>query len=104
MRLSDDNLRGRTVIAADGHAVGEVAALFLDSATWSVEALLVELRKEVADQIGAPRSLFHAATVEIPVRLVQSVGDAVILTVPVDQLRAALPRSAGSEPAAPTEP
>jgi hypothetical protein len=27
MRLSDDNLRGRTVISADGIAIGEVAAI-----------------------------------------------------------------------------
>ncbi len=103
MRLSDDNLRGRTVIAADGHAVGEIATLFLDSSTWTVEALLIELRKEVADQIGAPRSLFRAGTVEVPVRLVQSVGDAVVLTVPVDGLRQALPAPTDEEPAAPTQ-
>jgi sporulation protein YlmC with PRC-barrel domain len=101
MRLSDDNLRGRTVIAADGHAIGEVSALFLDGTAWSVEALQVTLRKEIADQLGAPRSMFHAGTVEIPVRLVQSVGDAVVLTVAVDGLRQVLPGE--GEPAAPAQ-
>lgn len=102
MRLSDDNLRGRTVIAADGDAIGEVSTIFIDSAAWSVEALQVTLRKEVADQLGAARSLFHAGTVEIPVRLIQSVGDAVVLGVPVDGLRQVLPGAA--EPASPVQP
>jgi sporulation protein YlmC with PRC-barrel domain len=91
MRLSDENLRGRTVIAADGLAIGEVAALFLDSDAWRVESLQIKLRKEVADQLGATRGMFHAGTLELPVRMVQSVGDAVVLSVPVVDLRQVLP-------------
>jgi sporulation protein YlmC with PRC-barrel domain len=81
MRLSDENLRGRTVIAADGQAIGEIAALFLDSEAWRVQSLNIKLRKEVADQLGATRGMFHAATLELPVGMVQSVGDAVVLSV-----------------------
>jgi sporulation protein YlmC with PRC-barrel domain len=98
MRLSDENLRGRTVIGADGQAVGEVAALFLDSESWGIQSLQVKLRKEIADRLGASRSVFHAGTVEIPIRLIQSVGDAVVLSVAVDGLRQVLP--AENEPAA----
>jgi len=98
MRLSDENLRGRTVIGADGQAVGEVAALFLDSDAWGIQSLQVKLRKEIADQLGAARTVFHAGTVEIPIRLIQSVGDAVVLSAPVDGLRQVLPEE--NQPAA----
>jgi len=91
MRLSDGELRGRTVIASDGVAVGEIDALNLDSGTWAVDTLRVKLRKDIADRIGAGRSVFHAATVELPTRMVQSVADAVLLTVSVDGLRQLLP-------------
>ena len=91
MRLSDETLRGRTVIAADGQAIGEVAALFLDSDAWRVESLQIKLRKEVADQLGATRGMFHAGTLELPVRMVQSVGDAIVLSVPALELRQVLP-------------
>ena len=87
MRLSDENLRGRTVIAADGQAIGEVAALFLDSDAWRIESLHIKLRNEVADQLGAARGMFHAGTLEIPTRIVQSVGDAVVLSVRAQELR-----------------
>ncbi len=79
------------MIAADGQAIGEIAALFLDSDAWRVESLQIKLRKEVADQLGATRGMFHPATVEIPVRMVQSVGDAVVLSVAADELRQVLP-------------
>lgn len=87
MRLSDENLRGRTVIASDGLAIGEIALLFLDSDTLRLEALEVKLRSEVADRIGAERTVFHAGALEVPMAMVQSVGDAVVLGVPVDELR-----------------
>ncbi|HWN71051.1 MAG TPA: PRC-barrel domain-containing protein [Haliangium sp.] len=99
MRLSDDNIRGRTVIAADGQAIGEISALFLDSDAWQVESLQVKLRKEVADQLGATRGMFHAGTLEVPIRMVQSVGDAVVLAVAADELRQVLAGVSDSPPA-----
>jgi sporulation protein YlmC with PRC-barrel domain len=96
MRLSDENFRGRTVIAADGQAIGEIAALFLDSDAWRVESLQVKLRNEVADQLGAARGMFHAGTLEIPTRMVQSVGDAVVLSVNARELQQVLPRGGGA--------
>lgn len=56
MRLSDENPKGRPC-AADGQAIGEIAALFLDSGTWRVESLQINLRNEVADQLGAAHGL-----------------------------------------------
>ncbi len=91
MRLSDENLRGRTVIAADGQAIGEIAAIFLDSEAWRVESLEIKLRNDVADQLGATRGMFHSGTLEMPVRMVQSVGDAVVLSVAAHELRQVLP-------------
>ena len=91
MRLSDEKLHGRTIIAADGQVVGELSALFLDCDSWQVESLQVKLGKAIADQLGASRSMFHAGELEIPVRMVQSVGDTVVLSVPVDELREVLP-------------
>lgn len=90
MRLSDENLHGRPVITSDGLAIGEIAVLFLDSDAWGIESLQVKLQKDVADRLGAGRSMFHAGTVEIPIRMVQSVGDAVVLSAAVDDLRQVL--------------
>lgn len=99
MRLSDEDLRGRTVIAADGQAIGEISALLLDSDSWRVESLQIKLRKHVADQLGATRGVFHAGTMDMPIRMIQSVGDAVVLSVRADELRQVVP-GMGSSPAA----
>ena len=87
MRLSDETIRGKTVVGSDGQVIGEVSALFLNSEAWRIESLQVKLRRETADHIGASRGIFHAGSIEIPVASVQSVGDAVVLSVAVDDLR-----------------
>jgi sporulation protein YlmC with PRC-barrel domain len=91
MRLSDKTLVGLTVVTADGQALGEVAVLFIDSQAWQVEAFQVKLRRGAAEQLGASRTLFHAGTIEIPIRIVQSVSDAVVLSVSVKELHQVLP-------------
>ncbi len=71
--------------------VGEAATVCIDTQSWRVESVRVKLRKEVADQVGAERSLFQAGFVEIPVSKIQSVGDALLLSVSVSGLHEALP-------------
>ena len=72
---------------------------FLDSEGWQVMAVEVRLRKPIADQLGASRNIFRAGSLEIPVNLIQSVGDAVVLSVRVEGLRAVLPPGDESAPA-----
>jgi sporulation protein YlmC with PRC-barrel domain len=91
MRVSDEHFRGRTVIAADGQAIGEVAVLLIDTSAWTVLSLKIKLNKGAAEQIGAARGILHAATMELPVRMVQSVADAVLLTLATPELRHVLP-------------
>ena len=43
MQISDELFRGRTVIAADGQAIGEVAALFIDTSKWLIVAIQIKL-------------------------------------------------------------
>jgi sporulation protein YlmC with PRC-barrel domain len=89
METSDVELRDRTVIGADGNAIGQVAAMIVDADSWAVKALRIKLRNNVADQAGVGHSLFRASTIDIPIDHIQSVGDTVVLTVSVDGLRPA---------------
>src|SRR5215469_4282266 len=93
MQVSDEYFRERTVIAADGQTIGEVGALLIDTSAWTIVALRIKLHKAAAEQLGAARGILRAATLELPVRLVQSVGDAILLSVPTLELRQ-LPDSA----------
>jgi len=52
------------------------------------------LTKAAAEKIGAARSLLHAATLDLPVHMVKSVGDAVLLSLPTTELRQVTPEAA----------
>ena len=97
MRISDVELRGKTVIGADGQAVGQIVSMSLESETWNVEALQVALRRQTAERLGAARSIFQRGAIEIPVRFIQSVGDAVVLSVPVEGLRQLVSSASAAE-------
>ena len=64
-----------------------MAALFIDTSLWMIVAVQIKLSKSAAEQVGAARGLLHAATLDLPVRLIQSVGDAVLLSIPTLELR-----------------
>ncbi|MGA9521063.1 MAG: PRC-barrel domain-containing protein [Myxococcaceae bacterium] len=90
MRISDDKLRGKTVIEAGGQALGQVEALILETDRWSVEGLEIRPRREVASQLGSARRLGRPNNAEIPIRTVKSVGDAILLSLSLDELGALL--------------
>jgi sporulation protein YlmC with PRC-barrel domain len=94
MQVSNEHFRGRTVIAADGQTIGEVAELCIDTSAWTITGLQIKLNKPAAEQIGAARGILRAATLDLPVRMVQSVGDTVLLSVPTLALREILPDGA----------
>ena len=75
------------MICADGTVIGAIAELFIDSTEWRVESVRIELRKEIAERIGADRTMFRRGSIELPVNLIQSVSDTVVLSVDVEKLR-----------------
>ena len=89
MRLSDKTLNGRAVISADGKVLGSISELFITGPDWHLESVRIDLRKDVADHLGAAHTLFHRGTIVLPIAFIQSVGDAVVLTVDVEKLREA---------------
>jgi sporulation protein YlmC with PRC-barrel domain len=97
MRLTDDSLRNRVVVSSDGFALGAITKLVL-AEDWRVHAVEIKLRRNAADRIGVRRSMFSGATLEIPTDVVQSIGDAVVLSVTADSLRH--PDTAEHHPAA----
>jgi hypothetical protein len=104
MKLTDAAFRGRVVLSSDGLAIGEITRLFVEAAGWRVCSFEVRLRKDVAERIGIPRTLFHGATIEISTDLVQSTGDAVILSVSAEALRQPAPPEPSAPAPVPPEP
>jgi sporulation protein YlmC with PRC-barrel domain len=85
--ITDASLHGRVVLSGDGVSIGEVVHLLVDPSDWHIGAVEVKLRNEVADRIGAHHGLLRSAVIGIPTEQIQSIGDAIILGVSIDEIR-----------------
>jgi sporulation protein YlmC with PRC-barrel domain len=85
--FEQESIRGKPVIDGAGRVIGELSALLFDVETWRVEVLRVKLRSEVADALGERRGPFRPALVDVPIRFVTGLGDAVVMSVPITDLR-----------------
>ena len=99
MRFSEGVLKGRTVVADGGQELGTVETLVIDGASWKVESLQVKLNSETAELLGKYWNYFHAGRIELPIRLVHSVSDTVLLSATVEELRQVLASESASESA-----
>ena len=87
--LYEEALVGRLVLDSTGRSIGEVIGVLIDTESWKVEALRVRLDRDVTNEIRAPKGLFRAARLDIPVELVRGVADAVLLEGPASMLQMA---------------
>ncbi|HTN87385.1 MAG TPA: PRC-barrel domain-containing protein [Sorangium sp.] len=80
MRLTyEQDVRGHSVVDAEGNVIGEVEQLYLDSESFKLAGVRVKLRTEAADVLGVQRGLFRAGVLDVPVEAIQSLGQAVVL-------------------------
>ena len=102
MRLSFDEVKGRTVIDATGAAIGEVEGLYVEQASAGehvcIGGMRVKLRSHVADDVGVRHGTFRPAVIDVPASMLQASGDAVLLNVRLDALLQ--PQPAAPEPTA----
>ncbi|HTU35227.1 MAG TPA: PRC-barrel domain-containing protein [Candidatus Acidoferrum sp.] len=84
------NIRGRKVISADALEIGGIVDIIVETVAWRVESLQVKVRKEAAEKIGVNRGIFHGGTFNLPVELIQSVGDSIVLSASSTELRNSL--------------
>jgi len=81
-----DDIRGRNVIDTRGTTLGEVEDVLFDSNNWQVSGFLVNLRREVADDLHLDKPAFGNARLTISKERVQAMGENVILNVNTDDI------------------
>jgi sporulation protein YlmC with PRC-barrel domain len=81
-------LKGKTVMGAKGHTVGEVEALDLEPDNWQVTGLQVGLTDDAATKLGFNKTFLSKVVVAIPTKIVSSVGNMIILNEEIQDLKA----------------
>jgi sporulation protein YlmC with PRC-barrel domain len=81
-------LKGKNVVGAAGHIVGEVDSLDLDPSNWQVTGLQVSLTKDAALELGFNKSFLSRAVIAIPTKIISSVGNMILLNETITDLKA----------------
>ncbi|HLU65328.1 MAG TPA: PRC-barrel domain-containing protein [Kofleriaceae bacterium] len=84
--MNQGQLVGRRVVSQDGHVLGEVSSLLVDTASWRVVEVSVKLRKEAVAPLRLKKRRFGSQTVRVPAEEISGVGDAVVLRHRRDEL------------------
>ena len=83
--MTFDQLSGKYVICAGGFDLGQINGLEMDTESWKVTHLHVKLSKPASEDLGFKKR-FRSSTVCMPISLVASVGDNVLLNKSLDEL------------------
>lgn len=85
-------VKGRPVIDANGDNVGTVDDVVVDPGTWKVSGFVVTLRRDVAQRFQLQAGFLESPRVELGSERVKTVGDNVILNIPLDMIQESLRR------------
>ena len=76
--MNAEDLIGLEVVGSTAWKIGKVKDLVIDTKTWQVTAVVVELEKNVAEEFKLKRRL-SKTHIPLSISYVQAVGDRVIL-------------------------
>ncbi len=76
----------KNVITEDGRFLGTLAGAYIDTGSWMVTGLLVEINKDVVDELKIKKPMLRAAKAKIMTNLVKVTGDTVQLNTHMAEL------------------
>ncbi len=76
----------KDVITTDGRNIGELTGAYIDVNSWAVTGLLVEINKDIVDELNMKKPMLRTAKAKIMTNLVRVVSDTVQLNVPMTDL------------------
>ena len=77
---SFDALVDKKVICGKGYIIGEVTGASIDTRSWQITDLYVELTSTAAEELGFKKR-FRSSTVSMPVKFIKAVADVVTLSL-----------------------
>lgn len=79
-------LESRNVITTDGRMIGVLTGAWMDTSNWTITSLVVELEKQVVDELNVKKPLLRTAKVTLPTSIVMNIADVVQLNTDVSNL------------------
>lgn len=80
-------LKGKKVVGSEGHILGEVESININTKTWQASTFYVDLSDEATSELGFKKPFLSKITICLPTRLVNAVGEVLTLKEPIRNLK-----------------
>jgi sporulation protein YlmC with PRC-barrel domain len=80
----------KEVYTDDGKLLGTVDGIMVDPKTWAVSQFVINVNKEIAEDLNFKKSMFGAELVNIPISFVKNVSDVIQLNANLAALKGAV--------------
>lgn len=77
----------KDVITKDGRKIGVLVGANVDTASWKVPTIIVEVNKDLVVDLGLQKSMLKSPKANISTDLVGVVGDVIQLTIDLKELK-----------------
>jgi sporulation protein YlmC with PRC-barrel domain len=79
-------LNGMKVITSDAFTLGEVENSDVETISWHLKYLQVELTKEACEALGFKKPMMGSITVSLPTNVVRHIGDVITVYKSLEEL------------------
>ncbi len=79
-------LERKNVITAEGRVIGQLTGAYIDTRSWMVSWIVLQLNKDIMDKLNVKKSFFRTPKARINTNLVRVMSDTVQLNVPMADL------------------
>lgn len=87
MNLEVGCLKEKNVITKDGKMIGSLIGADIDSETWNVPSIRMDIEKDMVEALGLEKSLIKSTKIKMSTDLIELVGDIVQLKVTAVDLK-----------------
>ncbi|HOL07909.1 MAG TPA: PRC-barrel domain-containing protein, partial [Methanomassiliicoccaceae archaeon] len=94
--LEVGEIEERDVITRDGRIIGHLKGAWIDTSNWTISSLIIDLKKDVVDELNVKKPILKAARINLPTNYVQRVADVIQLNVDMSGLSASLATGTGA--------
>ena len=80
-------LESKDVLTTDGRLGGFLRALLIDPKNWTVASMVVEVDRDILEEVGIKKPLLDRALVDIPAKFVKGASDVIQLNEDLEKMR-----------------
>ena len=81
-------IEGKEVIGGLAHTIGKVSDIEVNTNTWKITHICVDVDKNVVEDLGLKKPIIGSVKATIPVEMIQAISDSILLkNASVDDLK-----------------